>query len=106
MPLRLADKDHRPPWPLVVVFTDNLTRELLGKQQTNAQNTALRECLSEAIRPTRTSNTRLASHLQEVLAAVGLDSSKTQLIIGDFIKLRESVHGPDDISIKILKIER
>lgn len=101
--MRLTDKDHSPPWPLVVVFADNLTRELLGKQLTNAQDTALRECLSEAIRATGTSNARLASRLQEALSTLGLKSWKTQHIISDFIKLREAVQGPDDISNKPLR---
>ena len=96
----LADKDHRPPLPLVAILADNLTRDLLGNQLTAAQNIALRELLSEAMRPTGTSNARLATRLQEVLAAVGLNSSKTQLIISDFIKLRESVQGPDDLPVR------
>lgn len=94
----LTDKDHSPPWPLVVVFADNLTRELLGKHTTNDQNTALRECISESVRATGTSNMRLASRLQQTLTTLGLKSSRTQAIINDFIKLRESVQGPDDIS--------
>ena len=101
--MRLTDKDHNPPWPLVIVFADNLTRGLLGKQLTNAQNTALRECISESVRATGTSNMRLASRLQETLTTIGLKSSRTQTIINDFIKLRESVQGPDDISNKPLR---
>ena len=72
--MRLTDKDHRPPWPLIAIFADSLTRELLGKQLTNAQNTALRECVSEAVRATGTSNTRLATRLHETLTAIGLKS--------------------------------
>ena len=98
----LTDKDHRPPWPLVVVFADNLTRDLLGNQLPIAQRPTLRELLSEAMRPSGTSNARLASRLQETLTAVGLRSSRTQAIINDFIRLRESVQGPDDISNKQL----
>jgi hypothetical protein len=96
----LTEKDHRPPWPLVTTFADNLTHELLGKQLTNAQNTALRECLSEAVHRTGTSNARLASRLQGILATGGLTSSKTQVIISDFIKLREFVQGPDDLPVR------
>jgi hypothetical protein len=99
--MRLADKDHQPPWPLVVSFADNLTRDLLGNQLTTAQNTALRECLSEAARPTGTSNARLATRLQEILAAAGLKPWKSQLIIDEFIKLRESIQGPDDIPVRL-----
>lgn len=98
--MRLTDKDHNPPWPLVIIFSDNLTRELLGKQTTYDQNTALRECISESVRATGTSNMRLASRLQETLTTIGLKSSRIQTIINDFIKLRESVQGPDDISNK------
>lgn len=98
--MQLADKDHQPPWPLVAILADNLTRDLLGNQLTAAQNTALRELLSESMRPTGTSNTRLASHLQEVLAAARLNPWKSQLIISDFIKLRESVQGPDDLPVR------
>lgn len=99
--MRLADKDHQPSWPLVVIFTDNLTRDLLGNQLTTAQNTALRECLSEAARPTGTSNARLATRLQEILAAAGSKPWKSQLIIDGFIKLRESIQGPDDIPVRL-----
>lgn len=100
--MRLTDKDHSPPWPLVIIFADNLTRELLGNHTTNDQNTALRECISESVRATGTSNMRLASRLQETLTTIGLKSWRTQTIISDFIKLRESVQGPDDISNKEL----
>ena len=96
----VEEKDHRPPWPLVTTFADNLTHELRGKQLTNAQNTALRECLSEAVHRTGTSNARLASRLQGILATGGLTSSKTQVIISDFIKLREFVQGPDDLPVR------
>lgn len=101
--MRLTDKDHRPPWPLVFIFADNLTRELLGKQWANDQNTALRECISQSVRATGTSNMGLASRLQEALTTIGLKSSRTQTIINAFIKLRESVQGPDDISNKQLR---
>lgn len=96
----LTDKDPLPPWPLVIIFAENLTRELLGKQLTNAQNTALRECLSEAVRRTGTSNARLATRLREILTAAGLKPSRTQIIISDFVKLRESVQGPDDLPVR------
>ena len=99
--MRLADKDHQPPWPLVVSFADNPTRDLLGNQPTTAQNTALRECLSEAAKPTGTSNARLATPLQEILAAAALKPWKSQLIIDEFIKLRESIQGPDDIPVRL-----
>jgi len=99
--MALVDKNHQPPWPLVAILADNLTRDLLGNQLTAAHDTALRELLSEAMRPTGTSNTRLASHLQEVLAAARLSPWKSQLIVSDFIKLRESVQGPDDIPVRL-----
>lgn len=99
--MALVDKNHQPPWPLVAILAHNLTRDLLGNQLTAAQNTALRGLLSEAMRPTGTSNTRLASHLQEVLAAARLSPWKSQLIISDFIKLRESVQGPDDLPVRL-----
>lgn len=99
--MRLADKNHQPPWPLVVIFADNLTRDLLGNQLTIAQDTVLRECLSEATRSTGTSNARLATRLQEILAAAGLKPWKSQLIIDEFIKLRESIQGPDDLPVRL-----
>lgn len=99
--MRLADKDNRPPWPLVSLFTDNLTRQLLGNQLTAAQNAALRDLLSEAMRPTGTSNARLATRLQEILVAAGLNPWKSQLIISDFIKLRESIQSPDDLPVRL-----
>lgn len=99
--MALVDKNHQPPWPLVAILADNLTRDLLGNQLTTALSTALRGLLSEAMRPTGTSNTRLASHLQEVLADARLSPWKSQLIISDFIKLRESVQGPDDLPVRL-----
>ena len=100
--MRLADKDRRPPGTLVVIFADNLTRELIGKPLNNAQSTALRECLSEAMRPTGTSNTRLASRLQETLATISRKSPWTQVIVDDFVKLRESIQGPDDLPVRLI----
>ena len=96
----LTDKEHRPPWPLVIILAETITQGLLGKQLTNPQDTALRECLSEAVRRTGTSNARLASRLQEILASAGLTSSKTQIIVSEFIKLREFVQGPDDLPVR------
>lgn len=97
----LAEKDHHPPSTLVVVFTTKLTRELLGKPLNNVQATALRECLSEAMRRTGTSNARLATRLQEILSTVGLKSSRMQGIIDDFVKLRESIQGPDNLPVRL-----
>ena len=97
----LAEKDHHPPMTLVVVFATKLTRELLGKPLNNVQAAALRECLSEAVRRTGTSNARLATRLQEILTTVGIKSWRTQGIIDDFVKLRESVQGPDDIPVRV-----
>ena len=92
----LAENNRRPPWPLVVSFTDKLTRELIGRQLNNAQIAAMRECIVEVMRRTGTSNAGLASHLQQTLVGIGIDSSKTQLVVRDFIVVREAVQGPDD----------
>jgi hypothetical protein len=94
--MRFAEDGDRPPWPVVVSFTDKLTRELIGKQLNNAQITAMRECIVEVMRRTGTSNLNLASRLRETLTGIGVDSSKTQLVVRDFIVLREAVQGPDD----------
>jgi hypothetical protein len=94
--MRLAESDHRPPWPVVVSFTDKLTRGLIGRQLNSAQITAMRECIVEVMRRTGTSNAGLASRLRETLASIGIDSSMTQLVVRDFIMLREAVQGPDD----------
>ena len=59
--MRLAEDNRRPPWPVLVSFTDKLTRELTGRQLNNAQITAMRECLIEVMRRTGTSNAGLAS---------------------------------------------
>ena len=92
----LAENNRRPPWPLVVSFTDKLTRELIGRQLNNAQIAAMRECIVEVMRRTGTSNAGLASRLQQALFGIGIDSSKTQLVLSDFVAVRESVQGPDD----------
>ena|SRR2546421_13103872 len=94
--MRFADDGHRPPWPVVVSFTNKLTRELIGKQPNSAQTIAMRECIVEVMRRTGTSNLNLASRLRETLAGIGVNSSKTQLVVRDFIVLREAVQGPDD----------
>jgi hypothetical protein len=94
--MRLAGNNHQPPWPVVVSFADKLTRELIGRQLNNAQITAMRECIVEVMRRTGTSNTGLASRLQQTLIGIGIDSSKTQLVVRDFIAVREAVQGPDD----------
>ena len=92
----LAENNRRPPWPLVVSFTDKLTRELIGKQPNSAQTTAMRECIVEVMRRTGTSNAGLASRLRQTLIGIGIDSSKTLLVVRDFIAVREAVQGPDD----------
>jgi hypothetical protein len=94
--MRLAENNQQPPWPIVVSFADKLTRELIGRQLNNAQLTAMRECIVEAMRRTGTSNTGLASRLQQTLIGTGIDSLKTQLVVRDFIAVREAVQGPDD----------
>ena len=94
--MRFAEDSDRPPWPVVVSFTDKLTRELIGKQPNIAQTTAMRECIVEVMRRTGTSNAGLASRLQQALFGIGIDSSKTLLVVRDFIAVREAVQGPDD----------
>src|SRR6266403_1333647 len=94
--MRLAEDGDRPPWPVLVSFTDKLTRELIGKQPNSAQTTALRACIVEVMRRTGTSNAGLASRLQQTLIGIGIDSSKTQLVVRDFIAVIEAVQGPDD----------
>src|SRR6266480_3296230 len=94
--MRFAEDGDRPPWPVVVSFTDKLTRELIGKQPNSAQTTAMRECIVEVMRRTGTSNPGLASRLQQALTGIGIDSSKTQPAVRDFIAVREAVQGQDD----------
>ncbi len=97
--MRFAEDSDRPPWPVVVSFTDKLTRELIGKQPNSAQTTAMRECIVEVMRRTGTSNTGLASRLRQTLIGIGIDSSKTQLLVRHFIAVREAVQGPDDFPL-------
>jgi hypothetical protein len=94
--MRLAENNHQPPLPVVVSFTDKLTGELVGRQMNNAQITTMRECIVEVMRRTGTSNAGLASRLQQTLIGIGIDSLKTQLVVRDFIAVREAVQGPDD----------
>jgi hypothetical protein len=98
--MRLVESDQQPPWPVVVSFTNKLTRELIGKQPNSAQTTAMRECIVEVMRRTGTSNAGLASRLQQTLFSIGIDSSKTQLVVRDFIAVREAVQGPDDSPVR------
>jgi len=94
--MRLAEDNRRPPWPVLVSFTDKFTRELTGSQLNNAQMTAMRECLIEVMRRTGTSNAGLATRLQQTLIGIGIGSEKTQLVVTDLISLREAIQGPDD----------
>src|ERR1700731_1549481 len=98
--MRLAENNHQPPWPVVVSFADKFTRELIGRQLNDAQITAMRECIVEVMRRTGTSNAGLASRLQQTLIVIGIDSSKTQLVVRDFIAVREAVQGPDDTPLR------
>ena len=98
--MRFAEDSDRPPWPVVVSFTDKLTRELIGKQPNSDQTTAMRECIVEVMRRTGTSNAGLASRLRQTLIGIGIDSSKTQLVVRDFIAVRETVQGPDDSPVR------
>jgi hypothetical protein len=98
--MRFAEDGDRPPWSVLVSFTDKLTRELIGKQPNSAQTTAMRECIVEVMRRTGTSNAGLASRLQQTLFSIGIDSSKTQLVVRDFIAVREAVQGPDDSPVR------
>jgi len=98
--MRFAEDSDRPPWPVVVSFTDKLTRELIGKQPNSAQTTAMRECIVEVMRRTGTSNAGLASRLRQTLIGIGIDSSKTQLVVRDFIAVRETIQGPDDSPVR------
>ena len=94
--MRLAEDNPRELWPVLVSFTDKLTRELTGRQLNNAQITPMRECLIEVMRRTGTSNAGLASRLHQTLIGIGIGSKKTQLIVRDFIAIREAVQGSDD----------
>ena len=98
--MRLVESNQQQPWPVVVSFTNKLTRELIGKQPNSAQTTAMRECIVEVMRRTGTSNAGLASRLQQTLFSIGIDSSKTQLVVRDFIAVREAVQGPDDSPVR------
>ena len=99
----LAENNRQPPRPVVVSFTDKLTRELIGRQMNNAQITTMRECIVEVMRRTGTSNAGLASRLQQTLIGIVFDSSKTQLVVRDFIAVREAVQGPDDSPLRNLR---
>jgi hypothetical protein len=93
--MRLAENDRRPPWPVVLSFTDKLTRELIGRQLSSAQITAMRQCMAEVMRRTG-SNADSASRFRETLIAIGVGSSKIQLIVRDLIAVGVAVRGPDD----------
>lgn len=69
--MRLADNDRRPSWPVVVSFTDKLTRELIGSQLNSAQITTIRDCIIGVMRRAGTSTAGLASRLQQTLAGLG-----------------------------------
>jgi len=92
----LAEIGHRPPRPVVATFADELTRELIGRKLNSEQMTAIHQCIVEVVRRVGTSNLNLAKRLQDTLVSSGIDSSKTQLVVRNFIAVGEAVQGPDD----------
>ena len=98
--MRVADNDRQPAWPVLVSFTDKLTRELTGRQLDIVQIRTIRDCLIGVMRRAGTSTAGLASRLQQTFAAIGIDSSKTQLVVTDFIAVGEAVRGPDDSPVR------
>jgi len=100
--MSLAENEHRPSRPVVTSFADELTRELTGRGLNSAQITAMRQCIVEVMHRTGTSNLDLASRLQETLAGIGIGSSRRQLIVRNFIAVREAIRGPDDSPLRQL----
>src|SRR5258706_16466953 len=91
--MRLVESNQQPPWPVVVGFTNKLTRELIGKQPNSSQATAMRECIVEVMRRTATSNAGLASRLPQTWISIGIDSSRTHIVVRDFIAVSEAFQG-------------
>jgi hypothetical protein len=97
----MAETGHRPPRPVVASFADELTRGLIGRKLNSAQMTAIQQCIVEVVRRAGTSNLGLANRLRETLISSGIDSSKTQLIVRNFIAVGEAVQGPDDSPLRV-----
>jgi hypothetical protein len=60
------------------------------------QMTTVQQSIIEVLRRSGTTNLGLANRLQETLTALGISSSKTQLVLREFIAVGEAVQGPDD----------
>jgi len=94
--MSLAESDSRPPRPVVARFADELTSALIGRKLSSDQMTTVQQSIIEVLRRSGTSNLGLANRLQETLTALGISSSKTQLVLREFIAVGEAVQGPDD----------
>jgi hypothetical protein len=98
--MALAEKDHQPPRPLVMAFTDELTGALLGRKLNKDQITSVQQAIGEIMRRNESSNLEPASRLRETLAAIGVGSEKVQLVLKDLIAVGEAVRGIDDCNVR------
>jgi hypothetical protein len=97
--ISLAEKGHQPSRPIVTAFADELTRALKGQKLDKSQITAVKRSIVEMMQEP-VSNLEPACHLRETLTAIGIDNSKIQLIVRDFIAVGEAVRGADDSPLK------
>lgn len=98
--ISLAEKGHQPPRPIVTAFADELTGLLKGQKLDKSQVTAVQQSIVEMMQEPVSSNLEPACHLRETLTAIGIDNSKIQLIVRDFIAVGEAVRGADDSPLR------
>jgi hypothetical protein len=94
--ISLAEEGHQPPRAIVAAFADELTGALKGQKLDKSQITAVQQSIVEMMQKPVSSNLEPACHLRETLTAIGIDHSKIQLVIRDFIAVGEAVRGADD----------
>jgi len=93
--MALGEANRSPSRTTVEGFVDEFASALIGKNLTNAQFAMLQRSITEVLRGS-TTNLNSASHLRETLAAIHVDSSRTQTITKRFLAIGEEVRGPDD----------
>jgi hypothetical protein len=94
--ISLAAKGHQPPRPIVTAFAEELTGALKGQKLDKSQIVAAQRSIVEMMQQADSSNFEPACRLRETLTAIGIDNSKIQLVVRDFIAVGEAVRGADD----------
>jgi len=97
--MAVADPVHPPSRPVVAGFADALTSALAGKYLTTPHVMMLQRSIADVLLPSGATFIP-ATRLRETLAAIRIDSSKTQEIVKRYIAIGEELRGPDDLRVQ------